>query len=370
MAFAYADRVQETSTTTGTGTYNLAGAVTGFRGFVAGIGTTNTCHYCATDGTDWEVGVGTVTDAATDTLARTTILASSNSNNAVNWGAGTKNIFCTIAAAKLAPNVQTMTSTGSGDSWEKPNGGYSMCMVELWAGGGSGGKTRAGSAGGGGGGGQYVRKFFKLSDLSATEQVTVGAGGAGQTTADSNGNVGGNTTFGSGGTLVTAYGGGPGMGTNTGGINGGGHGGGPNAAGGTQTLVLHSTYSVDNFLNAAGVDGAGGRGNGAGALSGEAGASTAFNGAGGGGASTSPHLTAGGVGGSSVYGGAGGGSGASDVAPGPQAGGTSQFGGNGGAGAYDANAATAGSQPGGGGGGSETGTSGAGGDGKAIITCW
>lgn len=98
MALAYADRVQETSTTTGTGTYSLAGAVAGFRTFVAGIGDTNICYYCATDNTDWEVGLGTVTDAATDTLSRTTILASSNAGAAVNWAAGTRNIFCTIPA--------------------------------------------------------------------------------------------------------------------------------------------------------------------------------------------------------------------------------------------------------------------------------
>lgn len=101
MALVSADRVQETSTTTGTGTYDLAGAVTGFQTFVAGIATANTCYYCATDGTNWEVGIGTVTDAATDTLARTTILKSSNANNAVSWAAGTRNIFCTIPALAM-----------------------------------------------------------------------------------------------------------------------------------------------------------------------------------------------------------------------------------------------------------------------------
>lgn len=98
MAFLNADRVKETSTTTGTGTYSLAGAVAGFRTFVAGIGTTNTCHYVAEDGTDWEVGIGTVTDATPDTLARTLILSSSNAGAAVNWAAGTKNIFCALPA--------------------------------------------------------------------------------------------------------------------------------------------------------------------------------------------------------------------------------------------------------------------------------
>lgn len=99
MAFVYADRVQETSTTTGTGTYNLAGVSgTEYQTFVAGIGTTNTCYYCATMDSDYEIGIGTVTDATPDTLARTTILQSSNADAAVNWGAGTKTIFCTIPA--------------------------------------------------------------------------------------------------------------------------------------------------------------------------------------------------------------------------------------------------------------------------------
>lgn len=108
MALQYADRVQETSTTTGTGTYSLAGAVTGFQTFVAGIGNTNTCFYCAydSDGSGipqggWEVGLGTVTDASPDTLSRTTILASSNAGAAVNWGAGTRRIFCTDPASHV-----------------------------------------------------------------------------------------------------------------------------------------------------------------------------------------------------------------------------------------------------------------------------
>lgn len=107
MAFLNADRVKETSTTTGTGTYNLAGAVAGFRTFVAGVGTTNMCCYCAEDGTDWEVGCGIVTDATPDTLARTLIQASSNAGAAVSWGAGTKNIFCTPIALFGNPGIRT-----------------------------------------------------------------------------------------------------------------------------------------------------------------------------------------------------------------------------------------------------------------------
>ena len=102
MALVLNDRVKETSTSTGTGTINLAGASQGFTTFVAGIGNGNTVYYCIEldGGAEFEVGIGTVTDATPDTLSRDTILRSSNSNNAVNFGAGTKNVFCTQPASK------------------------------------------------------------------------------------------------------------------------------------------------------------------------------------------------------------------------------------------------------------------------------
>lgn len=99
MSLIYADRVKETSTTIGTGTLSLAGAATGFQTFVAGIGNGNTCYYGCDDGTDWEIGLGTVASGSPDTLARTTVLASSNSGSAVNWGAGTKTVRCVVPAA-------------------------------------------------------------------------------------------------------------------------------------------------------------------------------------------------------------------------------------------------------------------------------
>jgi hypothetical protein len=99
MALTISDRIKETSSTTGTGTYTLAGAVTGFETFTANLSNSDTTYYCCTDNTDFEVGLGTFTTSGT-TLARTTILASSNSNNAVSWGAGTRTVFCTLPAAK------------------------------------------------------------------------------------------------------------------------------------------------------------------------------------------------------------------------------------------------------------------------------
>jgi hypothetical protein len=98
MALVLKDRIKESTVTTGTGTYTLSGAVTGFEAF-SSVGDGNTTYYVCTDGTDFEVGIGTYTLSGT-TLARTTILESSNSDSAVNWSAGTKTIFCSQPAEK------------------------------------------------------------------------------------------------------------------------------------------------------------------------------------------------------------------------------------------------------------------------------
>ena len=102
MALALADRVKEESTTTGTGTINLAGAVEGFQTFVAGVGGGNTTFYAIedADGIAWEVGIGTVTDASPDTLARTTVLASTNSDSAITLSSGSHTVFGTYPAGK------------------------------------------------------------------------------------------------------------------------------------------------------------------------------------------------------------------------------------------------------------------------------
>ena len=105
-----ADRVKETTTTTGTGTVNLGGAATGgYQTFVAGIGTGNLCYYCIqlTSANEWEVGIGTVTDAATDTLSRDTVLSSSNGGVLVNFSSGTKDVFCTSPASLMEMKYQT-----------------------------------------------------------------------------------------------------------------------------------------------------------------------------------------------------------------------------------------------------------------------
>ena len=96
MALVIADRVKDSTTTTGTGTITLSGtAPTGFQNFSV-IGNGNTTYYCiAGQGTaEWEVGVGTYATSGT-TLARTTVLSSSNSGSLVNFSAGTEDVFVT-----------------------------------------------------------------------------------------------------------------------------------------------------------------------------------------------------------------------------------------------------------------------------------
>ena len=102
MALVINDRVKETTTTTGTGTISLGGAVSGFETFAAGIGNSNTVYYCIAhqDQAEFEVGLGTLDGDSSD-LARTTIISSSNSDSAVDFSAGTKDVFCTIPASKL-----------------------------------------------------------------------------------------------------------------------------------------------------------------------------------------------------------------------------------------------------------------------------
>ena len=98
-----ADRIKETTTTTGTGAVDLAGAQTAFETFVAGIGDGNTCYYCiqSLNLGEWEVGIGIVTDASPDTLSRDTILQSSNADALVDFSAGTKDVFVVLPADKV-----------------------------------------------------------------------------------------------------------------------------------------------------------------------------------------------------------------------------------------------------------------------------
>ena len=110
MALIVKDRVQETTSTTGTGTLTLSGAVSGYQTFSSAIGNGNTTYYSITDGVNWEVGIGTV---AAGTLSRDTVLSNSLGTTAlITFAAGVKNVFVTYPADKAVTidGVQTLTN--------------------------------------------------------------------------------------------------------------------------------------------------------------------------------------------------------------------------------------------------------------------
>jgi hypothetical protein len=278
-------------------------------------------------------------------------------------------VMCTGTAFEsvlLAPMRKQFDASGT---FTKPGVG-AFVRINGWGAGGAGGKGHAAATAagaGGGGGGTMVDVQLLLSTFGTTETVTIGTGGASQTTDSTNGANGGNTTIGS---LFTAYGGGGGGGGANSTFGCGGGGGGALGAGGQGSSAAAglgggpststSTLSLVGEANS-GFGGANGTG-----LGTVAGGNAGMGGAGGGCGQIG--ATAATAGGSGVYGGgAGGGSSVTGTAG---AAGTSVFGGNGGAGGSAAANGTAGTQPGGGGGASHTGNSGAGADGRAIIYIW
>ena len=126
MALVINDRVRETSTTSGTGTLNLAGIVTGFQTFVAGIGDGNTTYYAIfEEGTNlFEIGIGTVTDATPDTLSRDTVLSNSSGNTSkITFSGGTLSVFCTMPASK------SVYLDSSGNPVGAASAGFALAMA-------------------------------------------------------------------------------------------------------------------------------------------------------------------------------------------------------------------------------------------------
>tara|TARA_B100000686_G_scaffold353795_1_gene460856 strand:- start:4357 stop:5427 length:1071 start_codon:yes stop_codon:yes gene_type:complete len=120
MSLTLADMVFETTETQGTGDINLLGAQTGFRTFVAGAGDGATVPYHIGDNENWETGLGTITAGTPDVLSRDTVLASSNSGAAVNWGSGTRNVrlssVADIIATLQGDNTFFGTNSFTGDN--------------------------------------------------------------------------------------------------------------------------------------------------------------------------------------------------------------------------------------------------------------
>jgi hypothetical protein len=277
MAFVLADRVQETSITTGTGTLTLAGAVSGYQSFSA-VGNSNSTYYGIVNANgEWENGIGTYTSSGT-TLSRTTVLSSSNSGNLVNFSAGTKNVFVNYPAGRAAAYDTETPSTGFfeisvGTTAQRPSSPASGMiryntslnypewydgtnsrwqnffgvpvadfsadfLVIAGGGGGAGGVGGGGGAGGyrtsagtSGGGGSAESALAIVTNTAYT--ITIGAGGAKGATSTTGGTSGLDSVF----ATITSTGGGGG-GTNlTNGLSGGSGGGaGYNGTGGTRTV--------------------------------------------------------------------------------------------------------------------------------------
>ena len=256
--------------------------------------------------------------------------AGSSGQVLLSQGAGLSPIWGNAAGA----DIQEFSSSGT---WTKPAGAQ-FVLVEAWGAGGGGGRPTAGSAspGAGGGGGAYNYRTFLASDLASTVAVAIGAGGNGATSNGSNGNVGGNTTFGA---YFTVYGGGGGSGGepstswNNGGSGGGTLGSGSTAWYGTSGGQLGGYPRIYNEGTATGVvlrNGSFGGGSGGGAIPNLSsipyeGGCSGFGGGGGGATSSA----ASGAGGSSSDGGGGGGGGGWNDRAGASGGGSTDFFGSG-----------------------------------------
>ena len=105
---ALADRVKESTTTTGNGTLTLDGAATGFQTFSGAFGNSVSVYYVISGGSEWEVGIGTT---GAGTLSRDTVLQSSNADAKVVFSAGTKDVFCSYVADRAVTTVDAATLT-------------------------------------------------------------------------------------------------------------------------------------------------------------------------------------------------------------------------------------------------------------------
>ena len=273
MAFVLANRVLETTTTTGTGAITLAGTSTGFQSFAA-VGNGNVTFYTITNDTDWEVGSGTYFSSG-PTLTRDAVLESSNNNQKVDWGAGEKQVFVTYPASQAVytfpPNIVVptpVTATGSLGSV-----GISVPILIDYlvvAGGGGGGGDEAGGGGGAGG----YRASTALESIFQNYTVTVGAGGVGGL-SDNIGTNGSNSLFSSITSVGGGYGGANGRSnvSQNDGANGGSGGGSapPGASGSFNNDVGTGTtgqgnnggrgyWRLNDYLNGGGGGGAGSAG--------------------------------------------------------------------------------------------------------------
>lgn len=130
MALVLADRVLETTTTTGTGTVTLAGAQTGYQSFAA-IGDGNSTYYAIVGTSQWEVGIGTYTASGT-TLSRSTVLASSTGGSLIDFSAGSKDVFCDFPAyAANRPILESLNTIANNYTLTTGRNGVSVGPVTV-----------------------------------------------------------------------------------------------------------------------------------------------------------------------------------------------------------------------------------------------
>jgi len=275
----------------------------------------------------------------------------------------TSGVQCLDLPASKGANYTAYTGTGA-NTWTKPGSG-TWVHVEMWGAGGSGGRGGLADAGGGGGGGGYTEFTLPITNFASSETCTVGTGGASCSSDECHGSAGGTTSMTVNGATYYVYGGGGGYGA-TAGDGGGGGGGGIWGAGQIGLVAAGGIGGIGCGLAGVGVP-AGTFGEICGAGGGTTNGGSASWGGGGGGYGQDSGVAY--SGGNSVYGGGGGAGGDGAGAPEGVAG-TSVYGGSGGLGSTATDPAGAGIQPAGGGGGSEQGASGAGGNGKCVITVY
>jgi hypothetical protein len=221
---APASLVHQTSASIGTGNLTVI-AVNGRRAFSAAFGTggTDVFDYFVMnrDAAEWERGTGHMSDS--NTLVRDTVIESSNSNNAVNFSSGTKDVCndvppATQWKANFSPTVEFRTSSAT---ITIPTG-YTKALVTLWGGSGGGGGAKGNGSGnaaaaGSGAGAGALKKLLTGLTPGNTLALTIGAAGAAGATTPANGGNGGNSSLASGTetiTTLTANGGGGGTAAN------------------------------------------------------------------------------------------------------------------------------------------------------------
>ena len=160
MALILSDRIKVSTTTTGTSTYTLGSAASGFESFTDNLSNNDTTYYCCTDGTDFEVGLGTFI-SSTNKLARTSIISSSNSNNEVSWSSGTRDIFCTLPGSK-AVVLDANGALSTGITIQDEGTGLSTTATTL----------------------NFVGSGIVASGTGATKTITVTGGGIGTSAAN------------------------------------------------------------------------------------------------------------------------------------------------------------------------------------------